>query len=181
MISRPNFINRKIFKEAPFIDIKVEAVKIEKKPGQQLIIGMGNFSIKMVDDVYRACLEAVPGIKVGVAFNEAVPRLTRYTCNDEALGLAAAENLRRIGAGHAFLIIMENAYPINVLNEIKKLPGVCSVLAASANEIEILVGESQLGRAILGVVDGTSADRIETEEQRKERRELVKKLGYTLG
>ena len=163
------------------MQVDIDVVKIAKKPSQQVIIGMGNFSIKMVDDVYRACLDSAQGVKVGVAFNEAVPKLTRYTCNDESLGQTAAENLMRIGAGHAFLIIMENAYPINVLNEIKKLPGVCSILAATANNVEVLVGTTQLGKSILGVVDGTSAENIENESQRTERRELVKKLGYTLG
>ena len=163
------------------MQMNIEVVKIDKKPSQQIVIGMGNFSIKMVDDVYRACLDSVQGIKVGVAFNEAVPKLTRYACNDESLGQRAAQNLMRIGAGHAFLIIFENAYPINVLNEIKKLPGVCSILAATANNVEVLVGKTQLGKSIIGVVDGTSAENIENETQRAARRELVKKLGYTLG
>jgi uncharacterized protein len=163
------------------MSVKMDVVRIEKKPGQQVVLGMGNFSIKMVDDVYRACLDAVPGIRLGVAFNEAVPRVTRYTCNDEALGLAAAGNLVRIGAGHAFLMLIENAFPINILNDVKNVVGVCTVMAASANEMEVIVGVTELGRAVLGVVDGTDVKRVETETERVERRELVKKLGYTLG
>jgi adenosine/AMP kinase len=161
--------------------VRMNVVRIDKKQGQQIVFGMGNFSIKMVDDVYRACLDAVPGIKVGVAINEAAPKLTRYTCNDEVLGLAAARNLVRIGAGHAFLVLIENAFPINILNEIKKVAGTCTIMAASANEMEVIVGETDLGRAVLGVVDGNCVNRIETETERVERRELVKKLGYTLG
>lgn len=161
--------------------VKLEAVRLRKEPKQQVVVGMGNFSIKMVDDIFRACLDAVPGIKVGVAMNEAVPKLTRYNSNDEALGRLAAENCRNIGAGHAFVIQFENAYPLNLLNEVKKLPGVCSILVATANEVEVVVGETELGRGILGVVDGTSADRVEDEAQRVERRELVRKLGYSLG
>jgi len=160
---------------------KIDVVKLEKEKEHQIIVGIGNFSIKMVDDIFRAVLDAVPDVKVGVAMNEAVPKLTRFNGNDDALGRLAAENCRKIGAGHVFVVVMEKAYPINVLNELKKLSGVCSIYVATANDCEMIVAETKLGRAVLGAVDGTAANRIETDKELEERRALVKKLGYLLG
>lgn len=161
--------------------VKIDVVRLKKTKEQQIIVGIGNFSIKMVDDIFRAMLDAVPNIKVGVAMNEAVPKLTRFNSNAKALGKLAAENCKKIGAGHVFVVVLEKAYPINVLNELKKLPGVCSIYVATANDCDIIVAETKLGRAVLGVVDGTHATRLESDKEREERRVLVKKLGYILG
>lgn len=146
----------------------------------QVIVGQANFSVFTVDDLYRALLTTVPGIKVAVAMNEAAPKLVRVTGNDEELKSIAAENALRIAASHVFVIVTSNAFPINVLNTVKLHPAVCNVFVASANPIEIIVAETELGRAVLGVVDGTAVTKIENEEERRQRRELCERLGYKL-
>lgn len=161
--------------------MKVEAVKIDN-PGEkyQVIVGQANFSIYTVDDLFRALLTAVPGIKCGVAMNEAVPKLVRVTGNDKELKELAGKNALAIGASHAYVIFFDNAFPINVMNTVKMHPAVCNIIVSSANPIEIIVAETELGRAILGAVDGTAVTKIENEEEKKERRELCEKLGYKL-
>lgn len=163
--------------------VRIEVIDIEKpEGGVEVIIGQGNFSIFTVDDLARALLTAVPGgIKFGIAMNEAKPQLTRFTGNDKELEELAAKNAVKIGAGHVFVILMRNAFPINVLNTIKNHPAVAMVYGgASENPFQVIVAETDLGRSVLGVVDGKAANKIETEEQRKERRELVEKIGYTI-
>ncbi|MBN1330486.1 MAG: adenosine-specific kinase [Candidatus Heimdallarchaeota archaeon] len=161
--------------------IKTIAVKIKNPELKyQVIIGQANFSIFTTDNLFMTLLTAVPGIKCALAMNEAVPKLTRVTANDITLEKLASENAMAIGASHAFVIMMENAFPINVLPQIKNHPAVCSIFVASANEMEMIIGETDLGRAILGVVDGTNVNKIETTEQKKERRELAEKIGYKI-
>lgn len=157
---------------------KVEILNPEQK--YQIVVGQGNFSVFTVDDLFRALLTAVPGIKVAVAMNEAAPRLVRVTGNDEELKKIAAENALRIAASHVFVAVTSNAFPINFLNTIKLHPAVCSVFVASANKMEIIVAETELGRAVLGAVDGTAVTKIENEEEKRKRRELCEKLGYKL-
>ncbi len=161
--------------------VKTIAVKI-KNPDikYQVIIGQANFSIWTTDNLFMTMLTTVPGIKCAVAMNEAVPKLTRVTANDPTLEKLAAENALALGASHAFVIMMENAFPINVLPHIKNHPAVCNIFVASANYLEVIVGETELGRAILGVVDGNSVTKIETAAQKKERRELAEKIGYVV-
>lgn len=156
-------------------------VDIEKEEGMQFILGMGNFSILTVDNIFRTLLTTTPNIKCGVAMNEADPKLVRFNGNDENLSNLAASNALNIGASHIFVIMMKNAFPINVLSALKNVPGVCNIYVATANPTQIIVGETSLGRSIIGVVDGQSVDKIENDEQRKQRRQLVKKLGYILG
>jgi hypothetical protein len=160
--------------------VKIEVIDIEKPDGVECIIGQGNFSIFTVDDLAKALLTTVPGIKFGIAMNEAKPQLTRYTGNDKELEELAAKNAVKIGAGHAFVVLMKNAFPINVLNTIKNHPAVAMVYGASENPIQVIIAETELGRAILGIVDGKAANKIETEEQKKERRALVEKIGYVI-
>ena len=161
--------------------MKLDVIKIENPDCKyQVIIGQGNFTVFTCDDLFRALLTAVPNIKCAVAMNEAAPKLTRVTGNDETLKELAAKNALNIGASHVFVVFVENAFPINVLNTIKNHPGVCNVFVASANPIEIIVAETELGRAVLGAVDGQKVEKIENEEERKERRELVEKLGYRI-
>ncbi|AEH24997.1 adenosine-specific kinase [Pyrococcus yayanosii] len=160
--------------------VRIEVVDIEKPEGVEVIIGQGNFSIFTVDDLARALLTTVPGIKFGIAMNEAKPQLTRYTGNDEELEKLAAKNALKIGAGHVFVILMKNAYPINVLNTIKNHPAVTMIYGASENPFQVIVAETELGRSVLGIVDGKAATKIETEEQKRERRELVEKIGYKI-
>jgi len=161
--------------------IKLTNVKIKNPETKyQVIIGQGNFSIFTTDNLFMTMLTTVPGIKCAVAMNEAVPKLTRVTANDDTLKKLASENALAIGASHAFVIMMENAFPINVLLYVKNHPAVVSIFVASANEMEVIVGETELGKAILGVVDGTSVEKIETKEQKQERRDLAEKFGYKI-
>jgi len=160
--------------------VKIDVVDIEKPEGVECIIGQGNFSIFTVDDLAKALLTTVPGIKFGIAMNEAKPQLTRFTGNDKELEKLAAKNALNIGAGHVFVILMRNAFPINVLNTVKNHPAVAMVYGASENPLQAIVAETDLGRSILGIVDGKAATRIEDEELKRERRELVEKIGYSI-
>lgn len=158
--------------------VKIERVGVKNPEEKQVIIGQGNFTIFACDDIFKTLLTAVPGIKCAVAMNEAVPRLTRVTGNDEELKNLASENCLRIGASHTFFILMDNAFPINVMGALKSHPAVANIYVASANPLEVVVAETELGRAVVGVVDGTSVNRVETEEEKTERRELCEKMGY---
>lgn len=162
------------------MSVKIHVVPIEKDKDDQFICGMANFTIYTVDNIFRELLTAVPGIKCGVAMNEAAPRLVRVNGNDERLKSLAAKNALAIGASHAYVVLVRNAYPINVLNTLKRIPAVCNIIVATGNPVQVLVAETELGRAIIGAVDGTSVTAIENEKQKEERRELVKKLGYVL-
>ncbi len=147
-------------------------------PDCEVIIGQGNFTIKTIEDLYDAIFSSAPGIKFGAAMNEAKPRVVRVTGNDEELKKKAAEIALKIGAGHVFVICIRNAFPIHVLNAIKSLPTVCNIYAATSNPLQVIVAETELGRAVIGVVDGTAANHIEDEEERKQRKETVRKFGY---
>lgn len=160
--------------------IRLERVGVENPDQKQVIIGQGNFSIYACDDLFKTLLTTVPGIKCAVAMNEAVPRLTRVTGNDEQLKQRAAENCLRIAASHTFFIMLDNAYPLNVLPALKAHPAVATIFVASANQLEVIVAETGLGRTVLGVVDGTAATRIETEAEKLERRALCARLGYAV-
>jgi len=161
--------------------MKLEVVKIENPDLKyQIVVGQGNFAVFTCDDLFRALLTAVPNIKCAVAMNEAAPKLVRVTGNDGELKNLAAKNALAIGASHVFVVVTSNAFPINMLNTIKMHPAVCNVFVASANPIEIIVAETELGRAVLGAVDGSAVNRIESDKEKEERRELVEKLGYRL-
>jgi len=159
---------------------EIKVIDIEKEDKDNVIIGQANFSIFTVDDLYMSLITAVPRIKVGVAMNEAQPKLVRYNANDDRLGKLAAENALKIGASHIFVIFIEGAFPINVMKNIKDTVGVCNIYVATANPVQIVVCETDLGRCVIGAVDGTAVNKIETEEEKKQRRDLVKKLGYSV-
>jgi len=156
-------------------------VKIEKENEDQVIIGQANFSIYTTDNIFRELLTASPGIKCAVAMNEADPKLVRFNYNDDRLGTLVAKNALAIGASHVFVIMMQGTFPINVLPTIRNIPGLCNIFVASANPLEVIIAETTLGRAVLGVVDGQPVNSIEDDEQRQVRRALVKKIGYLLG
>jgi len=158
--------------------MEIDLINIEKEEGVECIIGQGNFSIFTIDDLSMKLRTSVPGIKFGIAMNEAKPKLTRCEGNDEKLKEMAAKNCLKIGAGHVFVIMMKNAFPINVLNTVKDYPAVCSVYGASENPLQVIIGKTDLGNSVIGVVDGTAANKIENEKERKERKELLKKIGY---
>jgi len=160
--------------------VKIERVEVRNPEAKQVIIGQGNFTIFACDDLFKTLLTTVPGITCAVAMNEAAPRLTRVTGNDERLKKLASENCLKIGASHTFFIIMDNAFPINVLGVLKSHPAVATLYVASANPLEVIVAETELGRAVVGVVDGTSVNRVETDEEKKQRRALCEQLGYVV-
>jgi hypothetical protein len=160
--------------------MEFKTVKIDKPEGLNIILGQAHF-IKTVEDLYEALVGAVPGIKFGLAFCESSgPCLVRVEGNDEKLRGIAAENAYKIAAGHCFLITMEDAYPINALNAVKAVPEVCGIYCATANDVEVIVMETEQGRGILGVVDGLKSKGIEKEKDVEERRKFLRKIGYKL-
>ncbi|MGB3346541.1 MAG: adenosine-specific kinase [Candidatus Humimicrobiia bacterium] len=160
--------------------MELKVIKIEKPDEMNFILGQSHF-IKTVEDIYEVMIGSMPNIKFGIGFCESSgPCLVRYEGNDEKLIELAKKNALNIGAGHAFIIFMENAYPINVLNSIKSVPEVCRIFCATANQTEIVIGETEKGRAILGVIDGAKSKGIESEEDIKFRKELLRKIGYKL-
>ena len=161
--------------------MKIVPVNMEKEENDQIIVGMANFTIKTCDDLFRAVLAAVPGVKTAVAMNEAAPKLTRVTGNDGRLQDLAARNALALGASHAFVVLLDGAYPVNVMGAIRDVPGVCNVLGATANPCQVIVAQTDLGNAILGFVDGNRVESIEDDEGRQQRRDLVKEIGYPLG
>lgn len=169
----------KTFEQTRKGDNMLEVITIEKPEGVECIIGQGNFSIFTVDDLALTLKTTVPGIEFGIAMNEAKPKLTRVEGNNDTLKEYAGKACCSIGAGHVFVIMMQNAFPINVLNTVKLYPAVCTVYAASENPLQVITEKTDLGKAVMGVVDGTSSEEIETDTQRKERKELLKKIGYT--
>lgn len=161
------------------IDLKI--VKIEPPKDCNIILGQAHF-IKTTEDLYEALVNSVPSIKFGLGFCESSgPCLVRNEGNDAELGNLAKEKAFEIACGHSFLIIMKNAYPINVLEKIKNVPEVCSIYAATANPLEVLIAETSQGRGIIGVVDGLKSKGIENEKDIKERREFLRKIGYKIG
>ena len=160
--------------------MKIETVKIETAEGCNVILGTAHF-IKTVEDIYEALVNAVPGIKFGVGFCEASgPCLVRIEGNDEELKMMAADYASKLGCGHSFVIFLKNAYPINVMDRIKHVSEVCTIHAATANPLEIVVAETEQGRGILGVVDGFKIKGKETEKDASDRKVFVRKIGYKL-
>jgi adenosine/AMP kinase len=158
--------------------MEIKIINIEKPEEMNFILGHSHF-IKTVEDLYEAVVQSVPGIKFGIAFSEASQdRLLRWTGNDEKLIQLAQKNLKNIGAGHSFIIFMEGAFPINILNSIKLVPEVCRIYCATANPTEVLIVETQRGRSIIGVVDGESPLGIEQEKDIEYRKDFLRKIGY---
>jgi hypothetical protein len=161
--------------------LEFKTVRIETPKDCNVILGMAHF-IKTVEDLYEALVNSVPTIKFGIGFCESSgPCLVRHEGNDEELRRLAAEKAFEIACGHSFIVFMKNAYPINVLDRIKKVPETCTVYAATANPLEIIIAETEQGRGIIGVVDGLKSKGIETEEDAKARKEFLRKIGYKLG
>ena len=161
------------------MDLKV--VKIDPPKDCNVILGMAHF-IKTAEDLYEALVNSVPNIQFGLGFCESSgPCLVRYEGNDAELRKMASEKAFEIGCGHSFLIYLKNAYPLNVLDKIKHVPEVCTVFAATANPLEVLIAETVQGRGIIGVVDGKKSRGVETDADIAERRAFVRKIGYKLG
>lgn len=158
--------------------MEIKIVEIEKPAEMNFILGQSHF-IKTVEDLYEAIIQSVPGVKFGIAFCEASQdRLVRWTGNDDHLIQLAQKNAMAIGAGHSFIVFIENAFPVNLLNAVKNVPEVCRIFCATANPTQVIVAESDQGRGILGVVDGQSPLGIETEKDIAVRKEFLRKIGY---
>jgi hypothetical protein len=160
--------------------INTSIVKIEKPEDMNMILGQAHF-IKTVEDLHEVMATATQTLKFGIAFCESSgPRLVRSSGNNETLIRLAKKNALEIGAGHAFIILMEGGFPINVLNAIKQVQEVCGIYCATANPVEVLIAETGQGRGILGVVDGGASAGLEKEDDVTERKKLLRTIGYKL-
>lgn len=160
--------------------MELKTGKIEMPKECNVILGMAHF-IKTVEDLYEALVNAVPDIKFGIGFCESSgPCLVRSEGNDKELKSLASTQALKLGCGHCFIIFLKNAYPINVLDKIKQVPEVCTIHAATANPIEVIVAETEQGRGIVGVIDGFKTKGIETEKDVETRKEFLRKIGYKL-
>jgi adenosine/AMP kinase len=156
------------------------SVGMQIPDGANLILGHSHF-IKTAEDLYEVVVNTVPGAKFAVAFNEASgPCLVRVESNDDELRRVAVANAQALAAGHAFVLLIRNAYPINLLGRVQDCFEVCTVFCATANPVEAIVARTEQGRAILGVVDGSSPKGVETADDAKLRHEFVRKIGYKL-
>jgi len=154
------------------------SVKLDVPEEWNIIFGQTHF-IKSVEDLYEILAAGSMGLKFGLAFSEASQeRLIRRAGNDGEAERVAVENLQKIGAGHSFLIVLKAGFPIHVLNAIKDCAEVCRVFCATANPVEVILTETELGRAVLGVVDGFSPQGIETDQDIAKRKEFLRTIGY---
>jgi len=158
--------------------MELKTVRMEFPEDTNIIIGQTHF-IKTAEDLYEVMVTAVPGAKFGLAFNEASgPCLVRAEGNDSELKTLAIKNVKAIGAGHVFVIILKDAFPINVLNAIKNCPEICSIFCATANKVEVIIAQTDLGKGVLGVIDGNSPKGVETDKDIQERKEFLRMIGY---
>ena len=158
--------------------MELSAIEIVKPADTNVIIGQAHF-IKTVEDLYEAVVAAVPAVKFGVAFCEASgPCLIRHTGTDDELEAAAVRAAKAIGAGHVFVIMLGNAFPINVLNQVKAVAEVCSIFCATANEVRVIVATDGGARGVMGVIDGSAPKGVEGEQEQVERRAMLRRFGY---
>lgn len=162
------------------VTMEFRVYKIPLPDETNVIVGQTHF-IKTAEDLYEVMVNSVATIKFGLAFCEASgPCLVRSEGNDPELKKLAAQSAFDIGAGHTFIIYLKNAYPVNVLNAIQNCPEVCNIFCATANPTQLIIAETDQGRGIMGVVDGLVPKRVETEDEVKERKEFLRKIGYKL-
>jgi hypothetical protein len=160
--------------------VELKSVSLEIPEGCNLILGQSHF-IKTVEDLYEVMVGTSGQVKFGLAFCEASgPCLIRVTGNDEQLQELATKNASAIAAGHSFIILLKDAFPINFLNSIKQCQEVCTIYCATANPVQVIIAETEQGRGILGVVDGFSPKGVESSEDVKARKELLRRFGYKL-
>jgi len=158
--------------------MELSAIEIVKPADANVIIGQAHF-IKTVEDLYEAVVGAVPAVKFGVAFCEASgPCLIRRAGTDAGLEEAAVSAARTIAAGHVFVIMLGNAFPINVLNQVKAVAEVCTIFCATANEVRVIVAAESGARGVLGVIDGSAPKGVEREQEQAERRAMLRRFGY---
>jgi adenosine/AMP kinase len=160
--------------------LEIKIVEIKAPDDCNLILCQSHF-IKTVEDVHEALATSIPGLKFGLAFCESSgPCLVRHSGTDEGLEKIASQKALELGAGHSLLILIKDAYPINVLNRIKEIPEVCSIYCATANVVQVILAETEQGRGILGVIDGAKTKGIEGEGDIEERKAFLRKIGYKL-
>ncbi len=160
--------------------VSIEAVAIDKPEDMNVIIGQAHF-IKTVEDLHETLAGASPQLRFGLAFCEAsAARLVRRSGNDPELTEMAARNALAVSAGHMFIVLLRDGFPINVLNQIKTVPEVCCVYCATANDVDVLVAVTDRGRGVIGVVDGSPPVGIETQSDEAERHRLLRAIGYKL-
>src|SRR5438067_13120875 len=158
--------------------MELSTVALEIPENGNLILGQTHF-IKSVEDLYEALVNTVPQMKFGIAFNEASGAcLTRVDGNDRELEGAAAKNAQALAAGHVFVIAMRDGYPINILGRIREIPEVCTIFCATANPVEAILAETEQGRGVLGVVDGSSPKGVEDDAGVEWRHGFLRKIGY---
>ena len=158
----------------------IVVVPLEVPDGVNLILGQTHF-IKTVEDLYEALAGSSPFLRFGLAFCEASgPRLVRRAGNDPDLVDLAVRHALAVGAGHSFVVVLREGFPVNVLNQIKTVPEVCRVYCATANPVQVLVAQTQQGRGVLGVVDGGSPLGVENDDDARDRRALLREIGYKL-
>ncbi len=158
--------------------LTLDAVQLNIPAESNIILGQSHF-IKTVEDIFEAMVNTVPGIRFGVAFNEASGDcLTRSDGTDQAMREAAIGIAGQVGAGHFFAVVMQNAFPINVLRAIQAVPEVCNIFCATANPVQVIVAVTEQGRGVLGVIDGASPKGLESDEQIKHRHGFLRTIGY---
>src|SRR5579864_2766368 len=161
--------------------MEVIAVPLRRPEDVNLILGQSHF-IKTVEDLHEVLVGSVPDIRFGLAFCESSgPALVRWSGNDDELVSAARDAMMELGTGHAFLILLRNAFPINVLPAVRAVQEVCTIYCATANPVEVVIAETEQGRGILGVIDGVRSKGIETDADVAERAGLLRRFGYKLG
>ncbi len=160
--------------------MELTAVRIDKPDDVNLILGQSHF-IKTVEDLHEVLAGSSPHLRFGVAFCESSgPRLVRHSGNDPALTELATRIASSIGAGHSFVVVLREGYPVNVLNAVKAVPEVCRIYCATANPLQVIVAETEQGRGILGVIDGNAPLGVEGEEDVRSRKQLLRTFGYKL-
>ena len=158
--------------------LEFESITIEKADGTSAILGHAGF-IKTVEDLYETMVGSVPGVKFGIAFAEASgPCLVRSDGNDDGLRAQAESNILKIAAGHTFLILFTEAYPINVISNVRNVSEVAAIYCATSNPVQVIVANVGDGRSVIGIVDGLSSRAIETEDDKRSRLKLLRELGY---
>ena len=158
--------------------MELATVRIDKPDDLNVVLGQAHF-IKTVEDLFGALAGTSPHLRFGIAFCESSgPRLVRRAGNEPDLVELAVRNALAVGAGHLFVVFLREGYPVNVLNQLKQVPEVCSIFCATANRVEVVVAETGQGRSVLGVVDGETPLGVETDEDATERSELLRTIGY---
>ncbi|MEU1994427.1 MULTISPECIES: adenosine-specific kinase [Nocardia] len=160
--------------------MELTAVRIDKPDELNVIIGQSHF-IKTVEDLHEALVGVSQHLRFGLAFCEASgPRLVRHSGNDDSLVELATKNAVDLGAGHSFIVFLREGYPVNVLNAVRQVPEVCGIFCATANPVEVLIAETELGRGIVGVIDGSAPLGVENADDQAARRQLLRQIGYKL-